>query len=173
MRKRNRICLVCGKHFLGNAAANTCGSSCRTELSRLKAAKKRPEYILLAKSNGQKIPDLTAPKRLKFKKGEKKQDIECIGSTVIYTPVTPASFDCEKADKYILDEAGMTAPITPMTKEEKEAMKRGLEKQIENIKKESLPAGVHPKTFILTKQVRVSEIEEQIKMVELIPLKTN
>lgn len=57
-RKKTKICLVCGKDFLGSEAAFTCKSACRTYMSRLFAKGKKPEYYFLAKGKGQKVPEI-------------------------------------------------------------------------------------------------------------------
>lgn len=57
-RKKTKICLVCGKDFLGNEAAFTCGNACRTFMSRMVAKGKKPEYYFIAKGKGQKVPEL-------------------------------------------------------------------------------------------------------------------
>jgi len=56
-RKKTKICLVCGKDFLGSEAAFTCGTACRTYMSRLVKKGKKPEYYFVAKGKGQKVPD--------------------------------------------------------------------------------------------------------------------
>lgn len=161
-RKRNRICLVCGKEFRGIASANTCSPSCRVELARLKAAQKRPEFILMAKGKGQKIPDLNAPKRLKFKKGEKKPKPEIPVSKIEYATPTESSFDGGKVEAVIFDEPGQVEKIKPMTELEKLSKKSELEKQIREINSEPAKPGVHVRLAFLDKQDRIKEIQKQI-----------
>jgi hypothetical protein len=55
-RKKTKMCLVCGKDFLGSESAFTCGTACRTYMSRLFAKDKKPEYYFIAKGKGQKVP---------------------------------------------------------------------------------------------------------------------
>lgn len=60
-RMTSKICLVCGKEFKGTAAKMTCSSACRTAMSRIFADGKKPEYYFIAKSKGQKVPELKKP----------------------------------------------------------------------------------------------------------------
>lgn len=56
-RKGLKICLVCGIDFSGTNAAQTCSTKCRTRMSRMIADGKKPEFLLIAKSKGQKVPE--------------------------------------------------------------------------------------------------------------------
>jgi len=69
-RKSSKICLVCGKDFKGTAAAQSCGNACRVFLHRLLAAGKRPEFYLIAKSKGQKVPDISGASKILGKKND-------------------------------------------------------------------------------------------------------
>ena len=162
-RKRDRICVVCGKEFKGTAASVTCSGSCRIELARLKKANKRPEFILVAKGKGQKIPDLNAPKRLKFKKGEKKSIVDWVYKNIVISETTKESFDGEKINPYLQDEAGQMEIPKELTKEQKMIKIAELNKRLEIEKRKQCPMGTHPKTFRLTQDSIISEIQEQLK----------
>lgn len=69
-RKKTKMCLVCGKDFLGSEAAFTCGNACRTYMSRLVKKGKKPEYYFVAKGKGQKVPE--------FKKEDTTTDTETL-----------------------------------------------------------------------------------------------
>jgi len=166
-RKTAKICLVCGEEFLGTAAAQTCSGACRVTLSRIKAAKKRPEFLLMAKGKGQKIPDLNAPKRLKFKKGEKKSAPEMLESKVNYAPADEKSFDGKELMNYTLDEIGKTEPAKPMTKEQKDRMIFDLEKRIDEVKaRRHKPSDGHPRVFAMQKESDISNLQEQINLLK-------
>ncbi len=144
-RKTTKICLVCGEDFKGTAAAQVCGNACRVALKRILDADKKPEYWLLAKNKGQKLP-------LVFGVTPKKKETKLADIDVPITPITSESLDIEK-------------PTEPeLTKEQKLAKKIQLTEQIKSIKKEKLPPGMMVRQFTLTQEVRVSEIEEQIEL---------
>jgi len=165
-RKTQKICIVCGKTFEGTEAAQSCGATCRTRLVRIKAANKRPEYILIAKSKGQKIPDLSAPKRLKFKKGEKKgiplpKDFKEV-SVIRY--VTPASdsYDGKRLDELTADEIGMFPKVEPLTNEQIWATIDELNRELAAAKNEKMPPGMLVRMWALKKDTKVSGIQEKI-----------
>lgn len=57
-RMTSKICLVCGKEFMGTAAKMTCSTACRTAMSRIFSDNKKPEYYFIAKGKGQKVPEI-------------------------------------------------------------------------------------------------------------------
>lgn len=161
--KKDRICIVCGKVFKGIASANTCTPACRAILVRLKKDGKRPEFILMAKGKGQKIPDLNAPKRLKFKKGEKRPKPEVLEKEIKFAPTTEKSFDGEKVDVVVLDEIGQVEVPKELTPDQKWALKRELEDRLKKVQdRKHQPGGIHPKIFAMNKEAEINEIQEQI-----------
>ncbi len=167
-RIKKKICLVCGEDFFGTAGKITCDPACRMELVRLKKAGKRPEFLLMAKTAGQKIPDLTAPKRLVFKKGEKKPKTEILVTNIVYTPTTEKSFDSPKtASFFIQDEAGQFEVPKPLTAEQKLSKRIELEgRQKELERQQHKPGDGHPRTWRLAQDAKINEIKEQIKNLE-------
>jgi len=159
--------VVCGKSFKGIASAQTCTPACRIDLVRLKEAGRRPEYILMAKSKGQKIPDLNAPKRLFFKKGEKKSKVVQlpIGNKIKYATVTHESFDAPPVSNLIMDEVGQTAP--PLTKEEIFQKISDLEKQKKVVSERNILSG-SPKANALQKAMEIDEINEKIEQLKIL-----
>jgi predicted nucleic acid-binding Zn ribbon protein len=166
-RKTKRICVVCGKEFEGTAAAQTCSGACRTALARIKEAKKRPEYILMAKGKGQKIPDLNAPKRLTFAKGEKKANgsskglLHLIESSNLpkYEPMTTERFKEIKWTAETIDEP-------TLTKEQKLEKIAELEKKKKAISSRNVMGG-SPKAAALQKAMEIDAIDEEIEKLKL------
>ena len=85
-RKTFKICLVCGEQFKGIASKMTCSNACRTAMSRIYAEGKNPPYYLIAKMNGQKVPEkrkspesvsevLTEKTSMGVKKSEEKEEL--------------------------------------------------------------------------------------------------
>ena len=184
IKKKDRICIVCGKPFKGIASAQTCTPACRIDLVRLKEAGKRPEFLLMAKGKGQKIPDLNAPKRIKYAKGEKAaekliaeitsepkfneaakkafNDLLTLGRAKIqYAESTPESFDGGRVDRAVMDEVGCMPP--PMTKEQIWTHNAEINKQIEEETKRDCPLTAHPKTFKLMQEVKIDELKKLLK----------
>lgn len=159
-RQRDLVCIVCGKEFKGAASAITCSGACRFELARLKKANQRPSFLLIAKGKGQKIPDLNAPKRLKFKKGEKKKNYEILESKIEWAAPTKESYDAKSISRFVLDEVGKTEIAEPLTKEQKLSKIAELNEEIRKIEKESLPPGMLPKRHFLDKAMRIDAINE-------------
>lgn len=158
--KKDKICPVCGKDFKGTAKAQVCGSTCRSRLKRLIEAGDKPEYLLIAKSKGQKVPGLTGEKRLKFKAPEKKtQEALVITETKInYAEPTPESYDGKQIFP-TMDEAAVSG--APLTLEQKIAHNEGIDRKIEAINKEPLPPGMLPKAHIMSKEIRTDELKDQ------------
>lgn len=73
MAKKEKMCIVCGKEFVGNAHAETCSAGCRKKLSRMKAKGETPPYSILAKSKAKKKPD--EKKEEAVKKESDKADV--------------------------------------------------------------------------------------------------
>jgi hypothetical protein len=146
-RKTTKICLVCGEDFKGTAAAQVCGNACRVALKRILDADKKPEFWLLAKNKGQKLP-------LVFGVTPKKKETKLADVDVPITPITPESLDIEK-------------PTEPeLTKEQKLAKIAQLSNQIDTVRKEQCPQRMHPKTFQLNKEIRISDIETEIEQLK-------
>ena len=154
-RKKTKICLVCGKDFLGNEAAFTCGTACRTYMSRLLKKGKKPEFWLMAKNKGQKIP-------LFFQSPKKKEPEKKLETKIHYKETTKESYDAEPLSNLIMDEVGQTA--TPMTKEQIAIEVSKLNAQIEAIVKEKCPMNKHPKMFVLEQEMKKSDLEEKINL---------
>lgn len=142
-RQKTKMCLVCGKDFLGNRAAFTCGTACRTYMSRDLKNGKKPEYWLLAKSKGQKIPDWNKPKQAKQKE-----------KVVTETKV--------EETKQVLPELPKAKVEITLTKEQIVAKISELNRTLAEVKKEKSPLIGHPKTWILKQEVKISDLEEQI-----------
>jgi len=92
MAKKEMVCIVCGNRFVGNAHAETCSSSCRKKLSRMKAKGEKPTFALVAKAT--------------------KKKEQPLGSKVKYAKATPAAYDSQK-QSIIADEIGTTPPVQP------------------------------------------------------------
>lgn len=105
--KKTKTCLVCGTEFKGIETANTCGSACRTTLSRLLKKGKKPQYWLIAKNKGQKLPLFFAAP---MKKEDNKPEPE-------KPPVIPES------DKKVYDSPPPENKLSPI--EELRRKKRG------------------------------------------------
>lgn len=102
---------------------------------------KKPEFYLIAKSKGQKVPDFP---KVKVKNLNK-----------------PSTGSNQKIEIPIAQNESIDIP--ELTKEQKADKIRELESQIKKIEKESLPAGMLPKAHILNKEMRIDEIKEQIQ----------
>lgn len=162
--KSKKICPACGEEFFGTAGKITCSGRCRSIVARLKAAQKRPEFLLMAKGKGQKIPDLNAPKRLLFKKGEKKPKPEFLDSKVVYTVPDEKAFDGKELKGYTLDEPGQFEIPKELTKEEKFTKRMELEKELKKVEGRNHGFGDgHPKMFALEKAAKISKIKEEIE----------
>jgi len=157
-RKTDKTCVVCGEVFKGTAGRITCSGACRTALHRILKIGKKPDYWLIAKSKGQKMPLLFAGPRPKMKEAELP-----LSSEIKYSPNTDASFNGPKISRYVMDEVGLTKIAEPLTKEQKESKKREIEALIAKTKKEECPMGKHPKMFVLAQEVKISELEEQLE----------
>ena len=151
----SKICLVCGKDFLGTDGKMTCGDACRNAMSRMVAKGKKPEFWLIAKGKGQKIP-------LFFPKPKKKAKDKNLEPKIDYKKTTKESYDAEPLSNLIMDEVGQTAP--PMTKEQIAIEVSKLNAQIEAIVKEKCPMNKHPKMFVLEQEMKKSDLEEKINL---------
>lgn len=133
--------MVCGKEFQGTKAAFTCSGACRTAMSRILAEGGKPEYWLIAKGKGQKLPSTffkTEPK----KEAEKQQVKE------------PPKVEAEKTDNSLPDE--------PLTKEQRDRKIYDLEKKITETERQQCPLNQHPKSFKLNQQVKIEELKDEI-----------
>jgi hypothetical protein len=168
--KSKRICVVCGTEFNGTGSAITCDGRCRTRLARIKDAKKRPEFLLVAKSNGQKLPDFNAPKRVKFKKGEKKQKAaKIIESKINYVTPTPESYDAPPLSFPVIDEMGQFQVVkeqTPTDRFKIMAKISELERKIKEIEKEPMPPRMLPKQHALYRSMKADPLKDEIKELE-------
>lgn len=77
-RKTDKTCLVCGKEFKATAAGKTCSGACRISLKRIIDSGKRPDFYTIAKSKGQKVPDLLIDKLEKKSKSEKQKEKQVV-----------------------------------------------------------------------------------------------
>jgi len=93
----------------------------------------------------------------------KKEKLSDLISEIKYTPTTEKSFDGPKLDIGNVDEMAQIAEPTPLTKEQKLELISKLEAQKAKVLAEHTPINVHPKVFQLKREVRVSDIEEQIE----------
>lgn len=152
-RKTSKICLVCGEEFLGTDGKMTCKDACRSAMSRMVAKGKKPEYWVIAKSKGQKIP-------LFFPKPKKKDKQERIETKINYKENTKESYDAEPLSFLTMDEVGQTAPF--LTKEQIAIEVTKLEGQIKTVKMEKCPMNKHPKMFILEQEVKEAELQDKI-----------
>lgn len=157
-RKVKRVCVVCGKEFEGTEASQSCTPSCRVKLARLKKAGKRPEYILIAKSKGQKIPDLNAPKGLRFKKGEKKSRPPLVIANIDFKAPDEEAYDGKRLASSIMDE--MPQMQTSLTVDQKLKLKEELEKEIKFW--ETRPCQGHPKMWKEKRDVAIDELQAKI-----------
>ncbi len=158
-RKRLKICLVCGRDHEGTEAKITCSTACRSAMSRMLAKGKKPEYWLIAKSKGQKIPLFFAAPKIKKEKQEDRLNIK-------FTESTEESYDGNKLDRYVLDEIGLTEPMQSLTTEQKLAKEVEINNRIAKIKREVCPNGQHPKHFKLTQEVRIEELNELLSKIK-------
>jgi len=150
---KSKICPVCGKTFEGTAKAQMCGSTCRGRLRRMLEVGGKPEYYVMAKSKGQKLPSLEWPKTKKPK--------------IDFKPTTEDSFNGEKvSETLILDEVGTFGDYRQpeLTKEQKLAKISELNEEIKKINAEELPPGMLPKRHTLEKAMKIDSINEQIKL---------
>ncbi len=147
--------MVCGKDFEGTKAAFTCSGACRIEMHRLVKDGKKPDFWLIAKTKGQKIP-------LFFPKAKKQEKEEPLRSQIKYAEITPKSYDAPKLVE-VIDEVPQT-PI--LTKEQKQGEIFKLNMQIRDIQKEECPLREHPKRFKMGQESRIDEIKEKIKSLE-------
>lgn len=164
--KKDKICIVCGASFKGIASAQTCTPACRAMLVRIKSAGKRPEFMLPAKSKGQKLPDLNAPKRLKFKKGEKKSKVvpmENFDSKIEYIAPTPESYDGGRLSALIVDEYGQTAAQKELNKAEILSAITQLHEKKNEVKAQKMPPGMFVRSWTLQINSTLSDIDEQIQ----------
>lgn len=134
-RKKTKLCLVCGEEFLGTNGKMTCSGACRTEMSRLLSSGKKPEYWMIVKSKGQKVPNF-------FKSATKdKKPIE-EKNKVIEQKETPT----------------ITEPQKKLTPEEYAA----LEIELKALKSQRLPPGMHPRTFKLLQDDKIADLQAKI-----------
>ncbi len=165
--KTKRICVACGEEFLGTAGKLTCSGRCRSIVARLKKANKRPSFMVMAKSNGQKIPDLSAPKRLRYKKGEKMKRPELPTGIIDYKETTESSFDGEEITTLILDELGQFEKAVELTKEAKTAKIYELEQKLKVVQNRQHQMGDgHPKMFALQKDEEIKTIKKQLEKLQ-------
>lgn len=146
--KKDLKCPVCGIEFKGTAKAVVCSPTCRTRLKRIVDGGGKPEYYLIAKSRGQKLPPLLAEKQAK-KVSVQNLNEQSNGTTQDLT-------EPSKTTNTTID----TMP--ELTKEQKLMKISELEGQIKKIQNEGLPIGMLPKRHTLDKSMRIDEITDQI-----------
>lgn len=154
--KKDRLCPVCGKTFKGTAKAQVCGSTCRGRLKRLIETGQKPEYYMMAKSKGQKVPLLFSRQKTQKEQAEELP----IGNKIEYAATTPESYNAPPLQSWIImDEVGHTPP--PPTKEQIWEMKAELEKQKKTISERNILGG-NPKAHALQKSMEIDKINDQI-----------
>lgn len=141
VRKTGKICVVCGGTFLGIYSKMTCSNSCRVHMSRIVARGGKPEFILLAKTKGQKIPDFTKPKKQQKKEIDKP--------------------NVDEKTKESKTEQQVVAPVQ-LSKEQRDAKIAELNKEISSIRREQCPSNSHPKMFKLIQEDRISKLQDEI-----------
>ena len=159
-RKSTKICLVCGNEFKGTAAAFTCSGACRTAMSRILADGKKPEYWLVAKTKGQKLP-------LIFSKPSPKPKVEWKAENIQFIASKEAHYDGGSHKPYLQDEVGLMPPPPPeLTKEQKLVQIAELTVEMNKVKNQSCPSNQHPKTFKLMQEMKISEFQELIQSLQ-------
>lgn len=152
--KKDMICPVCGKAFKGTAKAMMCGSTCRSRLKRILEAGRKPEFYLMAKSKGQKVPLLFA------RPSPKKEKEEVEMPKIKYAENHPESYDAERISFLLSDEAGQMPP--PPTKEEIQQIIADLESEKKIIANRVVLIG-SPKANALQKSIEIDAIQEKIE----------
>lgn len=153
-RKTNKICLVCGTEFKGTEARFTCGNACRTAMSRMLSKGKKPEFWVLAKSKGQKIPLFFQKPIIKIKEPSFESKIDFVESK-------PESYNSEKISFAKIDEAGLVEPPKVLTLQEKLGHNAKLDIRINEEKRKDCPKNIHPKLFRMQQDDIIAELEKQ------------
>lgn len=153
-RKVSKMCLVCGNEFKGTEGRFTCGNACRTAMSRMLANGKKPEYWLLAKNKGQKVP-------LFFKRTEPKKPEKHLDSNIEYSKTTPKSYDSDKISFAKIDEVALIEQPKVLTLQEKFYHNAEIDKKIALEKNRQLTPGMHPKLFRMQQDDLIAELEKQ------------
>ena len=172
IKRKDKICIVCGIGFKATASAQTCTPACRMELVRLKAAKKRPEYILVAKGKGQKIPDLNAPKRVKYKKGEKAAEKKI--AEILNAPEVQEASKKAFSNLVTFGQTAVHIPtlevsvFPPLTKEQILTKTAELERKKKEVS-ERVVFGGSPKAHALQKSMEIDKLNEEIEYLKSIP----
>jgi hypothetical protein len=157
-RKTTKLCPVCGNEFKGTDGKITCSNACRTAASRMLAKGKKPEYWLMAKSKGQKMPLVfngPSPKKEKPKHENLSSKVEVI------TP-TPLSYDGPPLNPLIQDEARKTEVAKVITWAQKLAHNDKIENEIKEIDKKPLPPGMLPKLWRLKRDIEIDKLKDQL-----------
>lgn len=158
-RMITKMCPVCGKEFKGTEGKITCSNACRTATSRMLAKGKKPEYWLMAKSKGQKMPLVFNGPLVKKKKVEEE---ELDGATISFVTPTPQSFDSPPLNPDIQDEPLNTEKPKDMTLDQKWAHNDTIERKIKEIDKQPLPPGMLPKMWRLKRDMEIDKLKEQL-----------
>ncbi len=130
-------------------------------MSRILADGKKPEYWLLAKSRGQKLP-------LFFSKPEKKlpPQVRWEKPIIYITAPKEAHYDGGSYKPYLQDEVGQMPPMPPeLTKDQKITKMAELNKRMVEISRQSCPSNQHPKTFKLNQEMKIAELQEQLNLI--------
>lgn len=157
-RKTDKTCVVCGVTFKGTAGRITCKEACRTALHRIMKSGKKPDYWLIAKSKGQKMPLLFSGPKPKNPTAEPKIEKE-----IKFAKITEKSFSGEKAPKYVVNEIALFPSPQLLTKEQVLSQISKMEAQKVAISKEQSPVGVHPKMARFDREDRISNLDDLIK----------
>jgi hypothetical protein len=118
---------------------------------------KKPEYWLVVKSRGQKLPLFFCPPKTKE---ENKTD--GLGTKIVYAKVTPNSYDSKKISS-VPDEPDIYEATKEMTIFEKMEHNAEIEKKITVEKNKSLSPGMHPRVFKLQQDDIIAELKKQLK----------
>jgi predicted nucleic acid-binding Zn ribbon protein len=146
-RKSLKICVVCGKDIEGTEAKITCSSACRTALCRMIARGRKPEFWLIAKGRGQKLPS--------FNKKEKGKVIKDVVKNIEYIELPTNILESPIANFVPYENI-------KLTKEQLEVKINSINKQILDLERESCPLGQHPRLFKLSQEVEIDKLKEYI-----------
>ena len=141
MRKKIRICLVCGKEFEGSRGKMTCSGSCRTDMSRTFAKGEHPDFWLIAKSKGMKVPN-----------HEKRE-----------TP-KPKIPEIPKVQKIEIEQTPVERILTHDQKWEKLEF---LKKQLQEVRLKKNTSFMHVRLFKMQQDDKVAELQGEIDSIQL------
>ena len=162
-RKTTKLCPVCGKEFKGTDGKITCSNACRTAASRMLAKGKKPEFWLIAKSKGQKLPIVfngPIPSVVKPKKEDFNGSVN-LTAKIDYTTTIPESYDSPLKSAYLLEEVESTEPPKELKWEQKMAFNAEIDRKISEERNKKHQTGMHPRQFRLQQEDKIAELEKQ------------